>query len=60
MKMYDLIWKRTEKDGKALWEKIGILIERDGKVSIKLDLIPVNWDGWVIVAEKHHISQREN
>ena len=59
MKMYDLIWKKTEKDGKALWEKVGILIERDGKVSIKLDLIPVNWDGWVIVAERH-LSQREN
>lgn len=54
MKIYDLLWKRSEdQDGKARWEKIGVLIDKDGKKSIKLDLIPaVSWDGWLVVSER--------
>ncbi len=54
MKLYDLIWKRAEdKEGKAWWEKVGVLIDKDGKLSMKLDLIPVgNWDGWLVVSER--------
>lgn len=56
MKVYDLLWKKTEdeKTGKARWEKVGVLIEKEeGKKSIKLDLIPAaNWDGWLVVAER--------
>lgn len=54
MKLYDLIWKRAEdKEGKARWEKVGVLIDKDGKLSMKLDLIPAgNWDGWLVVSER--------
>jgi hypothetical protein len=55
MKMWDILWKRIEnKEGKARWERVGVLIERDGKLSIKLDLIPVSkdWDGWLVVSER--------
>lgn len=54
MKIYDLLWKRQEKDGKVKWEKVGVLVEKeDGKRSIKFDLLPIsNWDGWLVVAEK--------
>lgn len=55
MKVYDLIRKRSEdKNGKARWEKVGVLmVKDDGKMSVKLDLIPVgNWDGWLVVSEK--------
>lgn len=56
MKIYDLLWKRAEdKGGKARWENVGVLIDKeDGKKSIKLDLIPVSrdWDGWLVVSER--------
>jgi hypothetical protein len=55
MTIYDLLWKRAEdKNGKARWEKVGVLIEKDGKLSLKLDLIPVSkdWDGWLVVSER--------
>ncbi|GAB4487407.1 MAG: hypothetical protein OHK006_16460 [Thermodesulfovibrionales bacterium] len=54
MKVYDLLWKRSEDKGKARWERVGVMTEKeDGKKSIKLDLLPVGqWDGWLIVSEK--------
>jgi hypothetical protein len=54
MTMYDLLWKRSEDKGKARWEKVGILMEKDdGKKSVKIDLVPVGqWDGWLVVAER--------
>jgi hypothetical protein len=30
MKVYDLLWKRSEDKGKARWEKVGILMEKGG------------------------------
>jgi len=49
-----LLWKKSEDKGKARWEKVGVLIEKEGKKSIKLDLMPVSkdWDGWLVVAER--------
>ncbi len=58
MKIYDLLWRREEKsdekkEGKVQWENVGVLIENDGKRSIKLNLIPAaNWDGWLVVKER--------
>jgi len=54
MKVYDLIWKRTEDKGKARWERVGIMTEKeDGKKSVKIDLLPAgNWDGWLVVSER--------
>jgi hypothetical protein len=59
MKIYDLLWRREEKseekkDGKVQWENVGVLIENDGKRSIKLNVVPVggNWDGWLIAKER--------
>jgi hypothetical protein len=33
---------------------IGVLIDKDRKKSIKLNLIPVSkeWDGWLVVSER--------
>jgi hypothetical protein len=55
MKIYDLLWKRNdgEKSGKVFWEKVGILMDKDGKLSVKMNLIPAgNWDGWLVVSER--------
>jgi hypothetical protein len=55
MKIYDLLWKKTENDkgGKIFWQKVGMLMDKDGKLSVKMDLIPAaSWDGWLVVAER--------
>ncbi len=54
MKVYDLLWRKSEDNGKVRWEKVGVLITKDdGKMSIKVDLVPAsNWDGWLVVAER--------
>jgi hypothetical protein len=54
MKLYDLLWKKSETNGKARWEKIGTLIDKGDKKSIKLDMMPVSkdWDGWLVVSER--------
>ena len=66
MKIYDLLWKREEKsedkkDSKTRWENVGVLIENEGKRSVKLNVIPVgDWDGWLTVVErKEKPSQNE-
>ncbi|MBI5741985.1 MAG: hypothetical protein HZA16_14870 [Nitrospirae bacterium] len=53
-KIYELLWKKSEDKGKAQWEKVGVLLEKeDGKKSLKLDLIPAyGWDGWLVAAER--------
>lgn len=53
-KIYDLLWKRSENEGKAQWERVGImLVKKDGKKSMKLDLVPAGaWDGWLVVSER--------
>jgi hypothetical protein len=53
-KIHDLLWKKSETNGKAQWEKVGMLMEKDqGKMSVKLDVLPAgNWDGWLVVSER--------
>jgi hypothetical protein len=55
MRIFDLLWKKSDdKGGKARWEKVGVLIDKGDKKSIKLDMIPVSkdWDGWLVVSER--------
>jgi len=46
--------EKSETKGKAQWEKVGVLLEKDeGKMSVKMDLLPAgNWDGWLVAAER--------
>lgn len=39
----------TDKNGqeKAQWTTVGRVIEKDGKLSLKLDVVPVAFDGWI-------------
>jgi hypothetical protein len=55
MKIYDLLWKKNdgEKTGKVFCQKVGILMDKEGKLSVKIDLLPPpNWDGWLTVSER--------
>lgn len=54
---YDCIVKNgtyTDKTGaeKNRWQKIGVCVEtKQGGLAIKLEAIPVVWDGWISLAE---------
>ena len=56
MTLYDVLYKKAEQeDGKAIWMRCGIMIEKDnGKKSLKLDAVPAGsgWDGWFVVSER--------
>ena len=55
MKLYDLLYKKSEdKNGKARWERVGTLIDKGDKQSVKLDMMPISkkWDGWLVVSER--------
>jgi len=32
---------------KTSWKQVGKLFEKDGKMTIKLDMIPIGSDGWL-------------
>ncbi|GBE40369.1 MAG TPA: hypothetical protein ENH45_02065 [Nitrospirae bacterium] len=53
-KIFDLLWKKSENEGKAQWERVGVmLVKDDGKKSMKFDVMPVGqWDGWLVVSER--------
>jgi len=61
MKLYDLLWKKSETNGKARWERIGTLIDKGDKKSIKLDMLPISkeWDGWLVVSERRDRESTE-
>lgn len=56
MTLYDVLYKKAEQeDGKAIWMRCGIMIEKEnGKKSLKLDAVPLGaaWDGWLVVSER--------
>jgi len=55
MKVYDIVYAQQSNGDKEKkqWIKVGVLLEKDGKIRIKLDTIPVaGWDGWLNVFEK--------
>jgi len=55
MKVYDIVYAQQSNGDKEKkqWIKVGVLLEKDGKMRIKLDSIPIgNWDGWLNVFEK--------
>jgi len=62
MTIYDVLYKRGEHDGKGLWLKCGVLLEKDdGKKSLKFDVVPVGseWDGWLVISKRRPRDQRE-
>jgi hypothetical protein len=66
MKIYDLLRMREEKsedkkESKVYWDSVGVLIENDGKRSIKLNTVPVgNWDGWLTAKERQEKSASDS
>ena len=62
MTVYDVLYKRGEHDGKGIWLKCGVVLEKeDGKKSLKLDLVPTGpgWDGWLVISERRQREGQE-
>ena len=52
-KLFNVVRPR-EGDGKTYWDKHGVLIVKDGRISLHLASIPTgDWDGWL------HVYPRE-
>jgi hypothetical protein len=55
-KLYNLCASQEGKDGKTHWSNVGVLFvgEKDGaeKISVKLNSIPTNWNGWLSAFER--------
>ena len=46
-KLFNIVRPREGRDGKTYWDRHGILIVKEGKVSLHLTSIPAGeWDGW--------------
>ncbi|MBU0945352.1 MAG: hypothetical protein KJ804_12150 [Proteobacteria bacterium] len=55
MMVYDVLFKRGENEGKGIWMKCGIVLQKpNGKMSLKLDTVPVggDFDGWMVISER--------
>lgn len=48
---YEVVSKREGKDGKAFWTKIGVVFETAKGLSLKMEAVPVAWDGWAILSD---------
>jgi hypothetical protein len=52
----------TNKAGeeKKRWVKVGVVMENDRGMSLKMESIPVNWDGWAILSEPREKPQSDD
>lgn len=48
---YEIKAKTGEKDGKAFYSKIGVVLQGDKGFSMRLNMIPLGWDGFAILSE---------
>ena len=52
----------TNKNGeeKKSWMKIGKVLQTQKGFSLKLDAVPVGWDGWAMLAEPKEQERQES
>lgn len=52
----------TNRNGeeKKRWIKCGIVMETEKGLSIKMESIPVGWDGWAILSEPREKPQNDD
>ena len=60
MKISDALYGKPGTDGKKVWLKVGVFIEKEnGKLSVKLDAIPIGFDGWIVASNDSQIIDTE-
>jgi hypothetical protein len=63
MTVYDVLYKRGEHQGRGIWIKCGVVLQKpDGKMSLKLDAVPVGseFDGWLVISERRQEHNNGN
>jgi hypothetical protein len=50
-KRYDVAVGIKGKDDKTYWKQIGVVLQNEKGFSLKLESIPVGWDGWASLFE---------
>ena len=48
---YDVCVGRKGKDEKTYWNKVGVVLQTEKGFRLKLESIPVGWDGWAALFE---------
>lgn len=48
---FEIKAKTGEKDGKAIYSKIGVVLQGDKGFSMKLNFMPLQWDGFAFFSE---------
>lgn len=57
---FEIKAKTGEKDGKAMYSKIGVVLQGDKGFSMKLNVVPLNWDGFAFFSEPEQRSGNSN
>ena len=63
MTVFDVLYKRGENEGKGIWIKCGVVLQKpNGKMSLKLDAVPVggDFDGWMVISERRQNNSEQN
>ena len=52
-KKYDVCYaqKDSKDQSKVYWKQIGVVLQTDKGFSMKLESVPVGWDGWAVLFE---------
>lgn len=51
-KRYDVCWgQKDAKSDKVHWKQIGVVLQTEKGFSLKLETVPVGWDGWAVLYE---------
>lgn len=59
-KLFNVVRPR-ENDGKTYWDKHGVLIIKEGRISLHLSSIPTaDWDGWFHVYARDETDANRN
>ena len=48
---YDVCFAQKGSDEKTYWKKIGVVLQNEKGFSLKLESVPVAWDGWASLFE---------
>ena len=58
-KLFNIVRPREGNDGKTYWDRHGVLIVKDGKISVHINSIPTGeWDGWFQVYARDEQEQQ--
>ena len=55
---YDVCVAQKGQGDKTYWTKVGVVIETTKGLSLKLEAIPVAWDGWASLFEPREKGDR--